>query len=367
MRFVRGALPRRMVVGAATAALAISGGLLTQVPAAHADPSFPNQYGQTNLVADQQGKAEIQDTNLLNSFGIASSPTGDLWVSDNHTGLATTYSGAVNGSPVQKDKTVVTIPGGSPTGQVFNPTDDFALSANNMNPAVFIFATEAGRISGWNPDVDPTNAINKVNHPNAIYKGLTLASTASGSRLYAANFSQARVDVFDGMFMPVTLAPGAFRDPQVPKGFAPFNVQAIGDNIYVSFAKQDAAKEDEVDGHGLGYVDAFTTDGKLVHRLAPHGVFNAPWGMVMAPDSFGHFAGAVLVGNFGNGIIHAFDPTTGALLGSLRDEHNHQVDIPNLWALRVGNTDFGGTDAIVFTAGPGDEAHGLIGTLEPVA
>src|SRR5262249_51878031 len=156
-----------------------------------------NKYGQTNLVADEAGKAELPDGDLLNAFGISSSATSALWVSDNHSGLATTYSGAINGSPVTKDSTTVSIPGGAPTGEVFNSTGDFALDTDN-HKAVFIFATENGDISGWNPHVDATNAVNKAGDPNAIYKGLTLASTPAGSRLYAANFSEARVDVFDG-------------------------------------------------------------------------------------------------------------------------------------------------------------------------
>jgi uncharacterized protein (TIGR03118 family) len=358
-------LSSRLVVGTAGVALAIGAGVLS--PAASAQASAPqafNKYQQTNLVADQPGPAQIPDGDLLNAFGISSSSTSALWVSDNHSGLATTYSGGIDGSPVTKDQTTVTIPDGEPTGQVFNSTNDFALDTDNHN-AVFIFANEHGEISGWNPHVDATHAVNKGGDPNAIYKGLTLASTPEGSRLYAANFSEARVDVFDGAFMPVSLAPGAFQDPDIRLGFAPFNVQALGDRIYVSFAKQDKAKEDEVDSPGAGYVDAFSTDGTLLQRFTPHHVLDAPWGMVIAPHDFGMFHDMLLVGNFGNGHIHAFDPATGKLLGSLHDVQGHQMTIRNLWALRVGNSNFGGTDAIVFSAGPGGEEHGLVGTLAP--
>jgi uncharacterized protein (TIGR03118 family) len=364
-------LSRRIVVGAATTAIAIGGGVFIPGPAARAanvtTRPGPTGYEVNDLVSDQKDHAKIEDDDLVNAFGLSSSPTSAIWVSDNHTGLATTYSGAIAGSPVTKDMTTVQIPDGSPTGQVFNSTSDFDLSADHTNPAIFIFATEGGHISAWNPHVDPTHAVNKAGDSQAIYKGLTLASTAQGSRLYASNFSDGRVDVFDGSFMPVSLAPDAFTDSAVPHGFAPFNVQAIGDRIFVSFAKQDAEKTDEVDGRGLGYVDAFTTDGVLVRRMLPHKVFNAPWGMVMAPHDFGRFGDALLVGNFGDGRIHAFDPQTGALLGSLRDGNGHGIKIENLWGLRVGNSNFAGEDAIVFSAGPGDEAHGLLGTLTPRA
>jgi uncharacterized protein (TIGR03118 family) len=361
------AVSRRLVAGAAAGALAVGVGVVVPRAAAHGDPiaklSTTNRYDVHDLVSDQPGQAEIPDGDLLNSFGIASSDTSPLWVSDNHSGLATTYSGGIDGSPVSKDKITVQIPSGSPTGTTFNPTPDFGLSPDHSNPAAFLFADEAGKISGWNPKVDPTHAVTKASDANAVYKGLTLASTPSGSRLYAANFSEARVDVFDGAFMPVTPAPGAFTDPSIPSGFAPFNVQAIGDRIFVSFAKQDAQKEDEVDGTGLGFVDAFTTDGTLVYRVSHHEVLDAPWGMVMAPQGFGRFGGALLVGNFGNGLIHAFDPLTGVLLGAVHDSSGGQVQIGRLWALRVGNTNFGGTGAIVFSAGPVDEEHGLIGTI----
>ena len=365
MRGIRG-WSRPFLASAATAAIVVGGGaLMPSTAATAAGLSRSGSYTVHNLVSDQAGPAEIQDGRLLNAFGLSSSDTSSIWVSDNHTGLATTYSGAIDGSPVTQDKTTVEIPDGSPTGQVFNTTKDFGLSPDHSNAAIFLFATEGGHISGWNPHVDPTHAINKVSASDAIYKGLTLASTPSGSRLYATNFSEARIDVFDGMFMPVHLGSHAFSDPFIPRGFAPFNVQAIGDRIFVSFAEQNAEKEDEIDGQGLGFVDAFTTDGALVYRVFPHEVLNAPWGMVMAPQNFGRFGGALLVGNFGNGLIHAFDPRTGVLLGSLHDSSGGHVQIGRLWALRVGNNNFGGTDAVVFSAGPGDEEHGLIGTLTP--
>jgi uncharacterized protein (TIGR03118 family) len=381
MRGIRGAVSRRVVASAAVAAvLTIGGGALAPGAGAydgasatqarpvgyHDQHDHGTRYQVQNLVSDQKNKAQLQDDDLLNSWGISSSSTSALWVSDNHTGVATLYSGGIAGSPVTKSQTTrVQIAGDSPTGQVFNPTTDFALSPGNTNPALFIFATESGVISGWNPHVDPANSIPKASDPDAIYKGLTLASTPSGSRLYAANFREARVDVFDGMFQPVQLSRHAFTDPFVPRGFAPFNVQAIGDRIYVTFAKQNAEKEDETDGPGLGVAAAFTTDGRLVTHFFSHGTLNGPWGLVQAPPTFGRFANDVLVGNFGDGRIHAFDPRTGELEGTLSDQTGRPLFIENLWALRVGNTNFGGVDSIVFSAGPNDEEHGLLGTLTP--
>lgn len=368
MRSLKQAFPRRLVTGAAAGALAVGIGIAVPNAAANGAPinfHAANRYDVQKLVADEPGKAELPDGELLNAFGMAASDTSALWVSSNHGGVATLYHGGIDGSPVTKDPLTVQIPSGSPTGQTFNPTPDFGLSADHTNPAIFIFADEAGQITGWNPHVDPTHSVVKASDPDAIYKGLTLASTAHGNRLFAANFSENRIDVFDSQFMPVAMSRHAFTDPFVPRGFAPFNVQTIGNRIFVTFAKQNAEKEDELDGNGLGFVDAFNTDGVLVWRAFPHEVLNAPWGMAMAPTSFGRFGGALLVGNFGNGLIHAFDPRTGLLLGSLHDGDGNRVVIPNLWGLRVGNTNFGGTDAVVFTAGPGDEEHGLVGSLTP--
>lgn len=364
MRHTGRLLPRlrHTVIAATAATIAIGGGLFAQSAGAHA-VTVPNTYTQRNLVSDQMHKAQLRDPNLVNAWGLASSSTSPIWVSDNGTNLATVYSGAVSGSPVVKVPITVDIPGGAPTGQVFNTTSDFPLTGT-MNPAVFLFDTESGHISGWNMNANATSAINKVNDPNAVYKGLTLASTPMGSRLYAADFSEGTVDVFDGMFHPVH-TPGAFTDSMLPSGFAPFNVQTINDRIYVSYAMQKPGSGDELDGHGLGRVDAYSFDGTLLQRFVAGDALNAPWGMVMAPSDFGRFAGDLLVGNFGNGLIHAFDPTTGALVGSLRDTHGQRIQIGGLWALRVGNSTFGGSSSVVFSAGPDDEGHGLLGTLTP--
>jgi len=358
MQSVRGSLARRVSLIVATAALAVGGAVL--VPAV-ANASGNNAYIQRNLISDQASRARTPDKHVVNAWGLAASSTSPLWVSDNETGLATVYTGATPDTPVTKVPLVVTIPGGAPTGQVFNDTADFNLTGN-MNPAIFLFDSEAGKISGWNPNAMATTAVTKVNKPGAVFKGLALASTPSGSRLYAADFSHATVDVYDGSFMPV-MHPGAFTDPQLPNGFAPFNVQTIGDHVYVAYAKQDPAKEDEVAGRGLGRVDVYTLDGQLVMRLHDHSALNAPWGLVIAPHDFGVFSDMLLVGNFGDGLIHAYDPMTGMLMGTLINRQNSQVRIDGLWALRLGNGTFGNANQVIFSAGPVDESHGLVGTL----
>jgi uncharacterized protein (TIGR03118 family) len=210
--------------------------------------------------------------------------------------------------------------------------------------------------------VNGGSAVVKVNSPDAVYKGLALASTPQGSRLYAANFRQGTIDVFDGTFQPV-VKPGAFVDPFLRRGYAPFNVQALDGKIYVAYAQQDAEKTDEVAGPGKGFVDAYTTDGHLLSRLFFHGQLNAPWGLTFAPHDFGRFSDALLVGNFGDGLVHAFDRRTGFPLGTLRDAQHRPIVIDGLWALDVGDGVFGAPNQVVFSAGPSDESHGLVGTL----
>jgi uncharacterized protein (TIGR03118 family) len=343
--------------------------LVALAPAAGAAAAQPgNAYHQTNLVSDLPGMAQLTDADLVNPWGLAFSPTSPAWVADNGTGKATLYRGFVNGSPIQKVPLVVSIPGGAPTGQVFNPTSGFVVhSGDSSGPAVFIFDSEAGLVTGWNPGVPPpppsTQAQVGASVPNAIYKGLAIASTPGGTFLYGANFHQARIDVFDSSFNLVHLS-GSFTDPEIPQGFAPFNVQALGGLLYVTYAKQDAAAEDDVAGPGLGFVDVYTTSGQLLRHLIEHGQLNAPWGLALAPAGFGRFGGALLVGNFGNGRINAYDPATGEFLGRMRHEDNSPVQIDGLWALRFGNGVIGNPSTLLFTAGIDDEAHGLFGAIQ---
>jgi uncharacterized protein (TIGR03118 family) len=350
-------------------ALGLVTALVALAPAAHAGAKQPgNAYHQTNLVSDLPGLAQLTDPDLVNPWGLAAGPTTPAWVADNGTGKATIYPGFVNGSPIVKAGLVVSIPGGAPTGQVFNPTPGFVVhSGTSSGPALFIFDSEAGLVTGWNPGVPPpppsTQAQVGASVPDAIYKGLAIASTADGTFLYGANFHQGRIDVFDSSFNLVHLS-GSFADPQIPAGFAPFNVQELGGLLYVAYAKQDADREDEVAGPALGFVDVYSTSGHLLRHLIEHGQLNAPWGLVLAPAGFGRFSGALLVGNFGNGRINAYNPTTGEFLGRLRHEDGSPIQIDGLWALRFGNGVTGTPSTLLFTAGIDDEAHGLFGAIQ---
>jgi uncharacterized protein (TIGR03118 family) len=341
--------------------------LASAAPAAARQPG--NAYRQTNLVSDLPGMAQLTDPDLVNPWGLAAGPTTPVWVADNGTDRATIYPGFVNGSPIQKAGLVVNIPGGAPTGQVFNPTSGFVVHADDASgPARFIFDSEAGLVSGWNAAVPPpppsTQAQVGASVPDAIYKGLAIATTPAGTFLYAADFHHARIDVFDQGFNRVLL-PGSFADPAIPRGFAPFNVQELGGLLYVAYAKQDAAAEDEIAGPSLGFVDVYSTSGQLLRHVIERGQLNAPWGLVLAPASgFGRFSGALLVGNFGDGRINAYDPDTGEFLGRLRHEDGSPIEIEGLWALRFGNGVTGNPTTLLFTAGIEDEAHGLFGAIE---
>jgi uncharacterized protein (TIGR03118 family) len=331
-----------------------------------------NTFQQINLVSDIDGMALTTDPDLVNPWGISHSATSPFWVSDNGTGVSTLYNGA--GAKLALTVTIPP-PAGSaagtkakPTGQVFNGSTDFVVTGvNGSGPSRFIFATEDGTISGWNPAADPTNAILAVDNSGAeaIYKGLAIGANASGNFLYAANFHAGTIDVFDKDFHQVQLS-GSFADPNIHTGFAPFNIQNLAGNLYVTYAKQDADGEDDVAGPANGYVDVFDTDGNLLHRVATRGRLNSPWGLAIAPASFGAFAGDLLVGNFGDGRINVIDPVSGEFLDQLRDAHNRAITIDGLWGLIVGNGSSGGdADKVYFTAGPDDETHGLFGALAP--
>ena len=327
----------------------------------------PGQYRQTNLISDIAGVARITDPNLVNPWGQAASATSPLWVADNGADVSTLYRGGVNGTIPAIVPLVVNIPGGAPTGVVFNPTSDFVVhTAAGRAAANFIFDSEAGVLSAWSNTVSGTNADVEFANKHNVYKGLALASVGDNSFLYAANFSKARIDVFDDHFDRVKFR-DAFKDAAIPAGFAPFDIQLLGGNLYVSYAKQDAAKHDDVAGAGNGFVDVYDTSGKLLTRLISHGDLNSPWGLVIAPANFGVFGGDLLVGNFGDGAIHAYDPTTGAEKGQLTNTDGNPILINGLWALRFGNGTFASPNTLVFTAGIGDESHGLLGEIDPAA
>ena len=362
--------PRRLGRLRGVFALGLVAGLVALAPAAQSAPSRSrNAYHQTNLVSDLPGLAQLTDPDLVNPWGLAAGPTTPVWVADNGTDKATIYPGFVNGSPIQKAPLVVSIPGGAPTGQVFNGTPGFEVHAGDASgPALFVFDSEAGLVTGWNPGVPPpppsTQAQVGARVRHAIYKGLALATTSAGSFLYAADFHHGRIDVFDQGFGRVHLS-GRFRDHKLPHGYAPFNVQELGGRLYVAYAKQDADREDEVAGPGRGFVDVYSTSGHLLRRLVRRGQLNAPWGLAQAPASgFGPFSGDLLVGNFGDGRINAYDPRTGAFQGRLRHEDGSPIQIEGLWALRFGNGVTGDPTTLLFTAGIDDEAHGLFGAIQ---
>jgi len=330
--------------------------------------TFAQRYAQTNLVSNVPNKAAFTDPNLVNAWGISYSPTGPFWVSDAETGVSTLYMG--DGTPVSL---VVTIPppkGGSspaaPTGQVFNGTGDFVVSKDRLSgPAFFIFATEDGTISGWNPSVDPTNAVLAVDNSvsQAVYKGLASAQTTKGSFLYATNFRGRAVEQYNAKFQLVR----SFTDNQLPPRYAPFGIRNINGKLYVTFAEQDEDKVDDVPGPGHGFVDVFDTDGNLLQRLISRGKLNSPWGIALAPSDFGKASNALLIGNFGNGKINAFDLNTGTLLGSLRDANNKVLSIDGLWGLTFGNGGLAGaTNELFFSAGPNGETEGLFGKLQAI-
>jgi len=331
-------------------------------------------YKQTNLVADTSGAANAMDVNLVNPWGMSRSSGSPWWVSDNGTGLATLYTGTGTAASL-----VVTIPTGdpsvsptgTPTGQVFNGTQDFQLAPGK--PALFIFVTEDGTVSGWNPGVNLTSAVIKVNTKSAsVFKGAAMATIndpkgGATNFLYVADFRKGRVNVYDKNFNRISLGEEAFRDDHVRAGYAPFNVQNIGGNLYVAYAKQDSQKHDEVDGAGLGYVDVYTPWGHLINRLEHGWWFNGPWGITQAPADFGAYSHDILVGQFGGGNIAAFDPVTGHFKGLLNDASNSPIAIDGLWDIMFGG---GGTSGpsttLFFTAGSDGEQHGLFGTITAV-
>lgn len=351
-------------------ALAIAGALLICASPGMADPS-QRFYQQTNLVSDLPGVATFTDPDLVNPWGVSFSPTGPFWVSDNGTGKSTLYDGAG-----VKQSLVVIIPPAAatpqsistPTGQVFNGTTDFVINAGGVSSkAIFLFVTEDGTLSAWNSNAG-TNALLVADNSasGAIYKGLAIGSNSLGNFLYAANFYTGTIDVFDKNFAPVTLS-GSFSDPDVPAGYAPFNIQNLGGKLYVTYAKQNDAKDDEVACRGCGFVSVFDTDGRLLMQLASRGTLNAPWGLALAPADFGYFSNTLLVGNFGNGYINAFDPNTGQFRGRLRTPSGRLVAIDGLWSLNFGNgATAGSTNTLFFTAGIEDETHGLFGSLTSV-
>ena len=317
------------------------------------------QYAQTNLVSNIPGLAAFTDPDLQNPWGMSFSNGSPFWISDNGTGLSTLYNGLGVKSPL-----VVTIPlptGGqsAPTGQVFNNAAAFQLS--NGSNAAFLFATEDGTIAGWNGAAGTTAITMVDNSQFASYKGLAISGSGTTARLYAANFATGRVDVWDGSFTPI---PGGFVDPLLPAGYAPFNVQNVGGNIVVTYAVVDPGTGDDVAGAGNGVVDVYDANGVLLRRLSSGGALNSPWGVALAPSGFGPFGNALLVGNFGDGTINAYDFFTGAMLGTLTDGSGMPIVNDGLWAIAFGNhSATADPNALYLTAGLNDEADGLFARI----
>lgn len=345
--------------------IAITCALAAAIPVVASAGASPGRYQQTNLISDIPGVARITDPNLVNPWGQAASPTSPLWVADNGANVSSLYTGGVNGSIPVIVPLVVSIPEGAPTGAVFNSTRDFVVHTDaGSAPANFIFDSEAGRLTAWSKAVSGTRAQVEATDRNGVYKGLAIASADGANFLYATNFRANRIAVFNGHFKRVTLS-GSFSDPGLPDGYAPFGIQLLAGKLYVTYAKQNAAKHDDVAGPGHGFVDVYDTSGHLLRRLVSRGDLNSPWGLALAPAEFGAFAGDLLVGNFGDGAIHAYDPTTGAEKGQLINTDGNPIRIDGLWALRFGNGTFANDGTLVFTAGIGGEAHGLLGEIVP--
>jgi uncharacterized protein (TIGR03118 family) len=352
--------------------------LLAALPgAAFAKANAQGFYTQTNLVSDIVGEAQLTDASLVNSWGLVHGPTTPWWVADNGTGVSTLYN-TTQGMPmpVVKVPLTVTIPAptgspagttSAPTGVIFNGNGGFNVSENGTSfSSLFIFDTEDGTISGWNLNfADRTHAVLAVDRSKvgkgAVYKGLAIGSNSSGTFLFATNFRFGTIEVFDSNFKLVR----SFTDHGLPQSYAPFGIQNIGGNLYVTFAKQNAAKHDDVAGAGHGFVDVFDTNGNLMSRLIARGSLNSPWGLALAPDNFGQFSNDLLVGNFGDGHINVFDPNTGAALGSLQNSGGIPIQIDGLWSLQFGNgAAAGATNELFFTAGIDGEAHGLFGKIQ---
>lgn len=314
--------------------------------------SQADSFHVTNLVSNIEGMALITDPLLQNPWGVSYGATGPFWVSNAGTSTATLYSGDVAGSDFTKVSLEVNVPG-SPTGQVNNNTTEFG-------GAIFIFAGRNGSISAWSPP--GTQAEVKARVDGASYTGLAIGQDSQGNnRLYAANVRFGSIDVFDGNFERV-FTPDLFTDPDLDANFHPFNIQNLNGVLYVTY--QDQGNLD----HG-GVVNAFDTDGNLLGRVAGGDPLNAPWGLVIAPDGFGAFSGTLLVGNFGDGTINAFDPTPGGtgFIDTLTDENGDPIVLDDLWMLIVGNgTMAGDTNAVYFTAGINEEQDGLFGSIRLV-
>jgi uncharacterized protein (TIGR03118 family) len=339
------------------------------------DRFLPSGYVQANLAADQAGVAQVHDPELIDAWGISINPNGTFWLSARATDVSTVYSGDVTRpdgrTPFVKSTLTVTIPGGGPTGQVFNGSNDFVVTSGAFSgPARFIFASDTGHITGWNPGVPPPppsrNAQLMATTPGAVYTGLAIGNNGTGNFLYAADLANDKIDVFDRAYKPTTLA-GSFVDPGIPDDYAAFNIWNLGGTLFVTYARPKENGDGLLRG-GKGFVSAFDTNGNFLRRVISEDHLQSPWGVALAPADFGEFSGALIVGNHQTGHINAFNPATGAFLGRLRDGTGNVIQIDGLFALHFGNgTVSGDRNALYFAAAPADGAHGLFGSLRVAA
>lgn len=337
-------------------------------------------FAFTNLVSDTAGSGALNvDANLKNPWGIVFGPTTPVWVANNHSETSTLYDGT--GKPLSL---IVSTPATNsvtfdPSGIVFNAsaTDFMVTAAGKTGSAKFIFCGEGGMIGGWSPTVDGTHTVTMYppaggDSGKAIYKGLAIAKNGTASFLYATDFHNNKIDVFDTNFAKQTLAAGAFADPKVPTGYAPYGIQTINNGtngapqIYVTYAKQDADAQDNVNGAGLGMVDIYDVNGTLVKELImPGGALNGPWGLALAPSDFGTLSNMLLVGNFGDGVINGYDPASGTFMGAVTDSSGHPVAMPGLWGIAFGNDASNQPHNTLFiSAGTNGEANGVYGRID---
>ncbi len=343
-----------------------------------APTALAQHFTRTDLtvnVPSVSATAPNTDANLKNAWGLSRGTPTPWWISDNGAGVTTLYNGA--GVPQPATPLIVTIPGlngnpGTPTGTVFNYTSGFEVAPGAK--AIFMFVTEDGTIAGWNPGIKPTEAVvafplaGKAPDGNDIFRGCTLVTTDQGTFLYVANFGDGRVDVFDSSFHRVRMPEGAFRHSHVPHGYAPFNVQNVGGNVVVAYAKKQRGSTDEAHGAGLGFVAVFDPRGRLLLELQHGSFLNAPWGIAQAPSDFGVFSHRLLIGNFGDGTINVFNAVSGKFEGKVLDASGAPLTIDGLWALSFGSNGASGSAVeLYFTAGPNDEQNGLFGKIVPVA
>lgn len=356
----------RRSVTLAAAALA-TGSLLPKTPAsAHADnPGHDGPaFAILPLVSDVEGRAPLVDPQIANSWGITLGPTTPLWVNNQVSGVSNLYSGGAGGLTKVRS---VPVPSGLVTGIAVNDTADFPVTGTGGTQAArFAFVNLAGQISGWNPTATPEQAVVTNSVQGAAYTGLALWHTPLGDFFLAADFGGGKIDVFDSQWRRLTMPEGFFADPQLPRGFTPYNVFTLGADVYVTYA-MPSPQGPAVRGAGLGFVNRFTDFGQNLQHLQRRGVMNAPWGLAIAPQSFGRFAGQLLVGNLGDGRITVLDPRNGANRGQLKGADGQPLEIDGLWGLLPGTATTGGVDSLWFSAGPDNETHGLVGLLKPAA